>query len=148
MAPVLLSLQSKPTSVGFLAVERNVFCGLSYDLTCHSHGIARGGSFHSRFYRESDPRRRAILIRCSGSSTRGGRGFQPIFHLLMLHQPRLLHHRTASVEDNEIWDAAHLESCSNLRVAFRVEFYDHRSSRHISSGTRNFRSCHAARSAP
>src|SRR5713101_6777998 len=82
------------------------------------------------------------------SGRRGCRGFQPIFHLLMLHQPRLLDHRTAPVEDNEIWDAAHVEPCGNLRVAFSVKFYDYSSSRHISSGTRNFRCCHPARSAP
>jgi hypothetical protein len=82
------------------------------------------------------------------SGRRGCRGFQPIFHLLVPHQSRLLHHRTALVEDNEIRDAAHVEPGSNLRVAFGVEFYHYSSSRHISSGTRNFGCCHPARSAP
>ena len=66
----------------------------------------------------------------------------------MLHQPRLLHHGTATVENHEVWDAAYVEPCCHLRTAFSIKLYDNSSSRHMSSGTLNFWCCHPTRSAP
>jgi hypothetical protein len=79
---------------------------------------------------------------------RGNCRFQPGFHLLMPDHSRLLRHEAPAAEDDEVWNASHVEPARYFRIAFSVKLYYDSSSSHIRRRTRNFRSRHPARSAP
>jgi len=61
---------------------------------------------------------------------------------------RLLHHGTAGVEDDEVWDAAHVEARRDFRIALGIEFYNDGASGHVSGGAGNFRGRDPARPTP
>jgi len=61
---------------------------------------------------------------------------------------RLLHHGMAGVEDDEVWDAAHVEARRDFRIAFGIEFDNDGTSGHVSGGAGNFRRRDPARPTP
>src|ERR1700722_6852454 len=61
---------------------------------------------------------------------------------------RLLHDGVAGVEGDEVWDAAHVETRRDFRIAFGIEFDDDGTSGHVSGGASNFRSRDPARPTP
>jgi hypothetical protein len=73
---------------------------------------------------------------------------QPIFHLLVVRQARLLHHWPATVENDKVWDAAYIEARGQFWKALRIHLYHNGSPRHVRRDTRNLRSGHPARSTP
>ena len=80
---------------------------------------------------------------------RGLRGrVQPMLHLFMVHQSRLLRDGMAAVKNGEVGNAAHIEARGQLRITLGIHLNYNRTSRHIRSGSRNFRSGHPARAAP
>jgi hypothetical protein len=66
----------------------------------------------------------------------------------MINCARLLHHGSPSAEDNQVWDATHVEPSRQFRIAFRVDLYDDRLPGHIGSRARHLRCRHPAGSAP
>src|SRR6267154_2909571 len=76
------------------------------------------------------------------------RRFQPGFHLIVADQSRLLRYRMTLAENNEVWNASHVESCRHFWIAFRINLHDHCSSGHICGRTLNFRRRHSAWSTP
>jgi hypothetical protein len=66
----------------------------------------------------------------------------------MVNCARLLHHGSPSAEDNEVWDATHVEPSRQFRIVFRVDLYDDRIASHIGSRARHLGRRHPAGSAP
>jgi len=83
------------------------------------------------------------------SRKRGLRGGpQPTFHLLVTRKPGLLHNRLATIQHNEVRNAAHIEARGQVGIAFSVHLDHDRAALHFFGSARNFRSCHAAGTAP
>jgi hypothetical protein len=76
------------------------------------------------------------------------RGSQPILYLFMVNCARLLHHGSPSAEDNEVWDATHVEPSRQLWIVLRVDLYNDRFPGHIGSRARHLGRRHPAGSAP
>ena len=76
------------------------------------------------------------------------RRLQPAFHLIVIHQSRLLHHGPPAGKDREVRDAADLEARGQLRMAFGIDLHHHCLPGHVLRCFRNLRSCHATRAAP
>ena len=66
----------------------------------------------------------------------------------MVNCARLLHHGSPSAEDNEVWDATHVEPSRQFRIVLRVDLYDDRLPSHIGSCARYLGRRHPAGSAP
>ena len=66
----------------------------------------------------------------------------------MAYQAGLLHHKTTSGENGEVWYAANVEALRKLRVLFGINFQDYSFARHICCGFGYFRSSGATRAAP
>jgi hypothetical protein len=66
----------------------------------------------------------------------------------MVNCARLLHHELPTAEDNEVWDATHVEPSRQFRIVLRVDLYDDRLPSHIGSRARHFGRRHPAGSAP
>jgi hypothetical protein len=66
----------------------------------------------------------------------------------MVNCARLLHHGSPSAEDNEVWNATHVEPSRQFRIVLRVDLYDDRLPSHIGSRARHFGRRHPAGSAP
>jgi hypothetical protein len=65
----------------------------------------------------------------------------------MVNCARRLHHGSSCSEDNEVWDATHVEPSCQFRIVLRVDLYDDRLPNHIGSRTRHFGRRHPAGSA-
>ena len=66
----------------------------------------------------------------------------------MVNGARLLHHGSPSAEDNEVWDATHVEPSRQFWMALRVDLYDDRFPSHIGGHARHLGRRHPAGSAP
>jgi hypothetical protein len=66
----------------------------------------------------------------------------------MVNCARLLHHGSPSAEDNEVWDATHVEPSRQLWIVLRVDLYNDRFPGHIGSRARHLGRRHPAGSAP
>jgi hypothetical protein len=73
---------------------------------------------------------------------------QPMLHLFMLHQSRLLRDEMAAVKNGEVGNATHIEARGQFRVTLGIHLDNDRTSRHVRSGSRHFRSGRPARAAP
>jgi hypothetical protein len=66
----------------------------------------------------------------------------------MVNCARLLHHGSPSAEDNEVWDATHVEPSRQFWIVLRVDLYNDRFPGHIGSRARHLGRRHPAGSAP
>ena len=66
----------------------------------------------------------------------------------MVNCARLLHHGSSGAEDNEVWDATHVEPSRQFWIVLRVDLYDDRLPSHIGSRARHLGRRHPAGSAP
>jgi hypothetical protein len=66
----------------------------------------------------------------------------------MINRACLLHHGSSTAEDNEVWDATHVEPSRQFWIALGVDLYDNRLPSHIGSCARHFGRRHPAGSAP
>jgi hypothetical protein len=73
---------------------------------------------------------------------------QPILYLFMVNCARLLHHGSPSAEDNEVWDATHIEPSCQFWIVLRVDLYNDRFPGHIGSRARHLWRRHPAGAAP
>jgi hypothetical protein len=65
----------------------------------------------------------------------------------MVNCARLLH-QSPGTEDNEVWDATHVEPSRQFWIVLRVDLYDDRLPSHIGSSARHLGRRNAAGSAP
>ena len=66
----------------------------------------------------------------------------------MVNRARLLHHGSPTAEDNEVWDATHVEPSRQFWIALSVDLYDNRLPSHIGSCACHLGRHHSAGSAP
>ena len=66
----------------------------------------------------------------------------------MVNCARLLHHGSSGPEDNEVWDATHVEPSRQFWIVLSVDLYDDCLSSHIGSRSRHLGRRHPAGSAP
>jgi hypothetical protein len=66
----------------------------------------------------------------------------------MVNCARLLHHGSPSAEDNEVWDATHVEPSRQFWIVLRVDPYNDRFPGHIGGRARHLGRRHTAGPAP
>jgi hypothetical protein len=69
-------------------------------------------------------------------------------HLPVIDHTCLLHNRTASIENDEVRDSAHIEPRRQLRMPLRIHFENDGPTYHVGGGLRHLRSRRPARPAP
>lgn len=73
---------------------------------------------------------------------------EPLFHLVVPYQARLLHHHAATEKHDKVGDPTDIETPSQLGVFFRIHFYHHRLASHVRGRAQNFRGGSVAWPAP
>ncbi|MCU1242278.1 MAG: hypothetical protein JWO71_3004 [Candidatus Acidoferrum typicum] len=78
----------------------------------------------------------------------GSGGPEPLLHLVVTYDARLLHYHAATIEDDKVGYTAHVVTFGELRIFFCVDLYHYGFAGHVGSGARDFRSGGATRAAP
>src|SRR5438445_1411905 len=66
----------------------------------------------------------------------------------MVHYTCLLCDWLSSMENDEVWNAAHIEPSCQCRIKLCINLHDNRSSGHVRGCACNLRRCHPAGTAP